>query len=836
MKKFLALLLALIMVLSLAACGPTPDPTEPPTNPTDPSKPTDPTNPTNPTDPTDPTDPPVADTYTYNLAWSTFPTTWNPHQYETATDSSALDYLVGGFYTFEFNETKDGYVLVPSMVVDEHPVDITADYVGQFGIEEGDTNQVYKMTLRDDLCWSNGDKITAHDYVESAKRLLNPAAMNYRADTLYAGSLVIHNAENYLKQGSTVNVPSDSVHEVYTEELDAQLIFSLAAPTGGNGEISMRTAFGFPASYDAAACAAYLINNYLGECAFTAETAATMEGMTLADIKADETLKAAWEAVIGWWQTEPNEELDFFLIENTYAETPWEEVGIFALSDTELVYVIDAPLSGFYLKYALPSTYLVHIPTYDACESITDGVYSNTYGTSAETTMSYGPYVMTSFQKDKEITYTKNETYFDLTEDTYQTTDINVQYVPEPTTRLEMFLQGKLDSYGLTKEDMDKYSLSDYTYYSVGDSTFAMTFNPGLEALQTAQETAGENINKTILTVIEFRMAMSLAMDRDNFCLATSPLNSAAFGLFSSNIISDPEAGVAYRTTDTAKLALAKFWGVSEDYGEGKMYADIDEAIDSITGYNLELAKQKFNEAYDIAIAEGLMDEDDVIQITVGIPNASSTFYKNGYEFIVNNYTEAVKGTKLQDKLTFNYDDTIGNDFSEALQTNQVNMLFGVGWTGSQLDPYGLMQVYVDPDYQYDSNFDLSAIDLTVVINGEELTTSVANWYYIMQGEAVTVKKADGTTVDYSCGPADNDPAARLEILGAMEQAILMNYNFIPLMDDAGATLKGMQINYYVEEYVPLMGFGGLKNYTYNYTDAEWDAFVQAQGGELDYT
>ena len=32
------------------------------------------------------------------------------------------------------------------------------------------------------------------------------------------------------------------------------------------------------------------------------------------------------------------------------------------------------------------------------------------------------------------------------------------------------------------------------------------------------------------------------------------------------------------------------------------------------------------------------------------------------------------------------------------------------------------------------------------------------------------------------------------------------------------------------------MGFGGLKNYTYNYTDAEWDAFVQAQGGELDYT
>jgi ABC-type transport system substrate-binding protein len=536
-----------------------------------------------------------------------------------------------------------------------------------------------------------------------------------------------------------------------------------------------------------------------------------------------------------WGETEAD--LPAYLVyEQTFAEMDFSEVGIFALSDTELVYVIDAPLSGFYLKYQLPSGYLVHIPTYDACETVADGVYTNTYGTTAETILSYGPYVMTSFQMDKEITYAKNELYFDLTEDTYQTTNINIQCVPEATTRLEMFLQGKLDSYGLTKEDMDTYSLSDHTYYSVGDSTFAMTFNPGLEALQTAQETAGENINKTILTLVEFRMAMSLAMDRDNFCLATSPLNSAAFGLFSSNIISDPEAGVAYRSTDTAKMALAKFWGVSEDYGEGKLYADIDEAIDSITGYNLELAKQKFNEAYDLAIEQGLMDEDDIIQITVGIPNASASFYKNGYEFIVNNYTNAVVGTKLENKLTFNYDDTIGNSFADALQKNQVNMLFGVGWTGSQLDPYGLMQVYVDPNYQYDSNFDLSAINLTVVINGEELTTSVANWYYIMQGEKVVVHKADETTIEYSCGPADNDPAARLEILGAMEQAILMNYNFIPLMDDAGANLKGMQIKYFVEEYVPLMGFGGLKNYTYNYTDAEWDAYVQAQGGELDYT
>ena len=48
-------------------------------------------------------------TYTYNSAMSVFPTNWNPHTYQTATDSTILDYTISGFYTFDYNETKDGY-------------------------------------------------------------------------------------------------------------------------------------------------------------------------------------------------------------------------------------------------------------------------------------------------------------------------------------------------------------------------------------------------------------------------------------------------------------------------------------------------------------------------------------------------------------------------------------------------------------------------------------------------------------------------------------------------------------------------------------------------------
>ena len=289
----------------------------------------------------------------------------------------------------------------------------------------------------------------------------------------------------------------------------------------------------------------------------------------------DETIAALYSFTgSDTWGNESQDDLAYYVsYDFTYGETPWEEVGVFALSDNELVYVIDKPLSGFYLYYAMTDSYLVKTDLYDSLATVTDGVYTNTYGTSAETTVSFGPYKLTSFQADKQYVLERNENYYGLTDGKYQTTTWVVDFVPEAATRLELFLQGKLDSYGLSKEDMETYSLSDYCYYATGDSTFAMVFNPDKAALEQTQASAGTGINKTIITIPEFRMAMSFALDRSAFCLATSPTNVPAFGLYSNLIISDPDNGTAYRTTDVAKQVLADFWGVSEDYGEGKMYA-----------------------------------------------------------------------------------------------------------------------------------------------------------------------------------------------------------------------------------------------------------------------
>ena len=775
--------------------------------------------------------------YTYNTYTSTFPTLWNIHDYETSTDAIITDYISAGFYTFDYNETYDGYALVDDMAIGD-PVDVTADYVGEeWGIAEGDTAKAWKITIRQDIKWQDGTPITAQNFVNSIELLLNPEANNYRADSVYNGSFQIVNAKNYFYQGKSVD-EDNGLTEAYTL---ADLVKGEdGVYTTKNGEpvyIAVEKALDWLSGYTLKFYVDYYGAVYFGVDSFNALYALKDENGYVA--VTDETialLEGTITAVADWGETK-EDVVNYMYYTSTYATTSMDQVGVKAVSDYEIVYILVTPLEGFYLKYNMGS-WLVHEELYKSCIKMEDGVYYNTYGTSPETTMSYGPYMLETFQKDKQFTLVKNPYYFGYNDaenaNRYWTTRIVYDYVQESTTALELFEQGKLDTKGLNAEEMQIYSKSEHTYYQTGDSTFFIALNPDLDAL-TAEQAKKENTNKTILTIKEFRMALSFALDRSAFCLATSPTNGPAFGVYSSIIVSDPENGTAYRTTEQAKDALVNFWGLADEIGEGKLYADKDEAIESITGYNLDLGKEYFNKAYDLAIEQGLMDEDDVIEICIGIPNAKSTTYNNGYDFLVNNYTEAVKGTKLEGKLTFTKDDTIGNNFDGALKSNQVNMLFFVGWTGSALDPYGLMEAYTSTSYQYDPAWDTTTENLTITIDGVDYTATVWAWTEAMGGKKITITAADGTTKEFSAGSSDNIPEIRLDILAALEGAVLQTYDMIPLADDASASLKGMQIRYYVEEYIYGVGRGGVKYMQYNYTDAEWDAFVAAQGGTLNY-
>lgn len=842
-KKVLCLMLAAAMVASMTACGKDDTPASNSSE-------------SNSAESNGSSETPVADdaTYTLNLATDVFPTNWSPFVYETNTARECvMDYTTSSLYYFDYNDTMDGYELVPRMAVGE-PEDITADYVGKYGVEEGDTAKVWKITLRDDLKWEDGTPITAQSYVNSAKLLLDPVAKNSRADDyFYGGSFKLVNAKNYLYGGTTAFAnPMTQSFTVYynVEDLvpDENGVYTVDGnQVGFYLTDGAEWGDGIQAYYDAYGAETFTIDG-VDLFADVIAPAADADGLVLVT----EDVRKALSNMVAILHGSTDEDTRAAGADGDYAYQEWEEfcyigqnyeaidfseVGIFALSDYELCYAIESPLEGFYLKYAMPDV-LVYEELYKQCESITDGVYNNTYGTSVDTWKSYGPYKLSSFQMDKEIHLTRNENFFGLTDGKYQTTDINIQYVGDASTRLQMFLSGQLDSYGLTAEDMEAYSTSDWTYYSTGASTFFVAMNPVMDLLKTNQEALGANYNKTILTVKEFRQALSYSLDRAAFALAAAPTNSAAYGVYSSLIIYDPEQGSTYRSTDEAKQVLVNFWGLADEIGAGKMYATVDEAIDSITGYNLAMAKEYFDKAYDIAIEQGLMDEDDVVEIKIGMYN-NSNFQTKGVEFLQNNWIDAVKGTKLEGKLTFTTDDTISDDFGGALRECRVDMLFGVGFSGSALDPYNLIQCYTtDDSLRYNVCWDTENDMLTVNLNGTDYTASVADWTYTISGEKITVTAADGTTSEFSAGVADGNSTERFQILAALEGAVLERFELLPLIDDCAASLKSMQTKMYSEEYIFGVGFNGadgVEYLTYNYNDAEWDEYVSSQGGTLNY-
>ncbi len=127
---------------------------------------------------------------------------WNPHTWETNDDSSVLDMMSMGFYTILLNADKTGYAIGCEMAA-ALPEDVTAEYVGKFGVEEGETAKAWRIALNQDATWENGEKITAEDYLYSIKELLNPKTLNRRADSYYAGQWQVYNAKNYLYSGRT---------------------------------------------------------------------------------------------------------------------------------------------------------------------------------------------------------------------------------------------------------------------------------------------------------------------------------------------------------------------------------------------------------------------------------------------------------------------------------------------------------------------------------------------------------------------------------------------------------------------------------------------------------
>lgn len=143
--------------------------------------------------------------YTYReYISSTGGMNWSPLNWQTSSDSYILDYTTTGFYRFAPNSDLSGWTIVDEMAQGA-PEDVTDQYIGQYGIQSGESARAWKINLNPNACWADGTPINADTYIYSYQELLNGKMMNARADSLYAGDFAIVGAKDYLYGKTTWN-------------------------------------------------------------------------------------------------------------------------------------------------------------------------------------------------------------------------------------------------------------------------------------------------------------------------------------------------------------------------------------------------------------------------------------------------------------------------------------------------------------------------------------------------------------------------------------------------------------------------------------------------------
>ena len=778
--------------------------------------------------------------YTYNDSVSQMPTNWNPHTYQTSADSVPGSYVRRGFYGFIFNdelhpvegrESFEGYALIPEMA-SGMPEDVTerirSEYPG-FGIpESASSGFAYRIPLNEKAVWENGKAINADTYIESMKRLLDPRLLNYRATEMYKQNLSIAGAEKYANQGQTrvLTLASIMKHEGISsieEFLEMH----------GEEEGYINWAYSFDGEYDFSSSRDGAFNPD-GFVPASDETIST--GMKLSELADFFVTALAFTDDVEIEDAERRIADELFL-KWTYPEgLPFDTVGIMKDGEYAIILVLSKSLSGFQLLYSLTSTWLVEPGLYDATLREDSGVWSSTYNTSVETTLSYGPYSLVYYQKDKAMRYERNPLWYGWNDglhvfqdphtgeihDMYQTTVVDVQKVEEASTQKLMFLKGELMTYNLQADDFAQYRNSEYVHSIPDETVFFLILNGHESAIEKREASPDFNrdaIDIQTLLVPAFRKAVAVTYDKELFAATISPQRSGAYGIIGNTYIYDPDTGARYRDTEQAKKVLADFYSV-----DVASFPSLDAAVDSITGFDVVTARKLYAEAYDEAIRLGYItdnDNDGKSDQTVTIEyclSSDSSFMTKTIDYLNENMNEVTAGTPFENRVRFVKSAPYGNEWTNKIRSGLSDTVLG-GWSGSKLNPFGLSDLYTNPSKQYDAAwFDSSSVKLTVpvMVDGRkiDLTMSLKAWSDSLNGETV---KVDGK--EYNFGEGQADVEERLDILAAIEGAVLRTYDYLPLLQNAGMELLSRKAYYVVDEYNPIMGYGGLGYLRYNYDD-----------------
>ena len=851
MKKILAIALVLAMVLSIfAGCGA--------------EKPEGTTAATNP-QVADPTNAPEVEQVVlkqaeYNTTTSVMPSNWNEFTYADNNDTQIMSYIGSAFFEYDYkfeDDAKynaDGSVnkdaIVPGAYTTNYSAatkleDVTSAVDAKWGYtdeQKAEGGYAWKITLRDDLKWDDGTAITAADFEYSMQQLLDPAFMNFRANTYY-DTLMIKNSKPYFfqNQAGTYETIGSQGYESLQAAVDAgvEVYAPIWAMWGTEGYLDA----------EGNECPEYVL--------ITDETVySNADG---SDSASGAFLYANYGAYL-----EPGTGYDACVyVENTVTDVAWEDVGIYAIpEENAIVLCLDKAYSflkedgslSVWAPYYFSSLPVVHKEKYEASKiAPADGatLWTSNYNSSLETTASWGPYKLAEFEAGSHYKLVKNENWYgwnmEQYKNQYNITAINCRKVEEFSTKWMGFLNGSYDDATLQTENVAEYLDSKYVYFtSTSTGTFGMQLFSDLAKLKNSEN------NNGILAIQEFRHAFNLALNRSDIVEKIWPGSAVpCFGLLNVayyyDIENSPdlEDGGQYRNTTLAKEGILRAYGYTQG-ADGKWSSgdltglSTEDAYDTLTGYNPTVAKQKMQEAIDILLANPEEYGYDASKNITLVYGSSSDTDKQRFraDYLQTVLDDLTKGTQLEDKIDVVFDASAGAQWAEAFRTGATQIGFGYGFSGNAFNPFDIIGAFVNPDdsLNYHMYWDTSAIPMTLTLPagdyagaGETITMSIQNWYFCLNGLAET----EGQVETYNWGEGFAPAEARLTILSALEEVTIKESRSVMLIADGGGSFLGAKFSYFSEDEHTFMGFGGLRYIEVNYTDAEWAEYVAANNNDL---
>lgn len=780
--------------------------------------------------------------YTMREYTAQMPSQWCTILSSDNVNNTMESYFTSAFYEFNYKFDANGKIVPGAYTVEYSAAtkleDVTKKYAGQYGLAaDAEKGQAFAMTLRNDLKWDDGTPIKAADFVYTMMQQLSPKYLFATASNYYSGNYVIHNAQNYVKQGqkgwfdngnmnlaySDLALGADGKYTLKGNECTIALKKPLVWLQGNTLDSYVTNA---PQYFDTAAYASLLaLADANGDVAVTAESLALLTTVI--------TAKAAWG------ETKENT-VGYMYVNYEYPAMDFSEVGYFVGdNEYELVMVIDGTLNPldaegnltYEAGYYFSSWPLVKKDLWERCEDQSKTPYANSYCTTQEKSASWGPYKLTNYQDQKTYTVSRNDKWFGYGlpqyANQYQTDAIVTEKIEEWDTAWLAFQKGNLDGIGMDVKIAADYRTSKRAYFTPETYTFDLN-------IQSNATSKTDKRNNLLLNYADFRKAISLSLDRDDYCAKNNPSSQAALGLLNSMYYYDVENGKVYRDTIQAKEAILNAYGATKNAdGSWKVgettYTDIEDALDATTGYNLTLARQLVESAVAQAKKDGKYSDGDEIILTYGIEtqSANTDRVKNWFQAAFDNMT---KGTSIEGKVKIEYFMFSSATWSEQFADGEYDLCFGA-WGNAPFNPaYLLCETQISDENRYAVKWDPTTVEVTVKATPDDkhkdgnYTYNLAQWRLILQGK-------DGCPVNFKNFPMEDQLAA----LGAVETAILKEYYSIPVFSRYSASLMGYKVDYVSYEYNTFMGYGGIRYMTFNYDDTAWAEFVASNNNILNY-